>query len=122
MAERRRRAPGQLESEILAVLWAADTPLTPLQVQETLGDQLAYNTVHTILSRLCDKGVLLRTTHDGRSAYEPATTAADDSAGRMRAILASGQDRREILTRFVSTLDADDEAALRAVLRRRRTR
>jgi hypothetical protein len=37
-------------------------------------------------------------------------------------VLDSGWDRGEILTRFVHTLDEEDEAALRAALRRARRR
>jgi predicted transcriptional regulator len=115
-----RRGPGQLESEILATLWAAETPLTPVQVHATVGGDLAYNTVHTILSRLQDKGQVVRVLLDGRPAYEPAKDAADDAADRMRAALDNGFDRGEILARFVHALDPDDEAALRAALRRAR--
>lgn len=115
-----RRGPGQLESEILATLWAAETPLTPAQVHATVGGDLAYNTVHTILSRLQDKGQVVRVLLDGRPAYEPAKDAADDAADRMRAALDNGFDRGEILARFVHALDPDDEAALRAALRRAR--
>jgi predicted transcriptional regulator len=115
-----RRGPGQLESEVLAVLWAADAALTPAQIQAELGGKLAYNTVHTILGRLCDKGQIVRALHDGRPAYAPAKEAAEDSADRMRAVLDAGRDRQAILARFVTGLDAEDEAALRAFLRRRR--
>jgi predicted transcriptional regulator len=121
-ARRGRRGPGQLESEILAALWAADTPLTPAQVHATVADDLAYNTIHTILSRLHDKGQVYRVVYEGRPAYEPAKDAAGDAADRMLAVLDSGWDRGEILTRFVHTLDEDDEAALRAALRRARRR
>ena len=115
-----RRGPGQLESEILATLWAAETPLTPAQVHAIVGGDLAYNTVHTILSRLQDKGQVVRVLLDGRPAYEPAKDAADDAADRMRAVLEAGFDRGEILARFVHALEPEDEAALRAALRRAR--
>jgi predicted transcriptional regulator len=117
-----RRGPGQLESEILATLWAAETPLTPAQVHAIVAGDLAYNTVHTILSRLQDKGQVVRVLLDGRPAYEPAKDAADDAADRMRAVLDNGLDRGEILARFVHALEPEDEAALRAALRRARRR
>jgi predicted transcriptional regulator len=111
-----------LESEILATLWAAETPLTPAQVHAIVAGDLAYNTVHTILSRLQDKGQVVRVLLDGRPAYEPAKDAADDAADRMRAVLEAGFDRGEILARFVHALEPEDEAALRAALRRARRR
>jgi predicted transcriptional regulator len=115
-----RRSAGQLENEVLAALWAADTPLTPADVLAAIGTDLAYNTVHTILTRLVDKGQVTRVSDAGRSGYTPARDATDTVADRMRAILDSGHDRREVLARFASTLDANEEAALRAALRRQR--
>ncbi|UWZ59594.1 BlaI/MecI/CopY family transcriptional regulator [Dactylosporangium aurantiacum] len=49
----------------MAVLWAADGPLTPAQVRAALagrrdGAGLAYNTVLTTLTRMHGKGLLLR--------------------------------------------------------------
>jgi predicted transcriptional regulator len=111
-----RRAAGELESEVLGALWAEPLPLTPTQLHATLGSDLAYNTVHTILTRLCDKGLVVRTTIDGRPAYAPAQGAAEWAAGQMRAVLERGNDKAAILHRFVSSLSPADEAALRAVL------
>jgi predicted transcriptional regulator len=111
-----RRAAGELEAEVLGALWAEPLPLTPTQLHTTLGRDLAYNTVHTILTRLCDKGLVVRTTIDGRPAYAPAQGAAEWAAGQMRAVLERGADRAAILHRFVSSLSPADEQALRAVL------
>src|SRR6266576_2894036 len=59
-----RRPAGSLEAEVLAVLRAAGTPLTPGQVRERLDarqrGELAYSTVVTIMSRLHAKGLLAR--------------------------------------------------------------
>ena len=111
-----RRAAGELEAEVLGALWAEPLPLTPTQLHNTLGRDLAYNTVHTILTRLCDKGLVVRTTIDGRPAYAPAQGAAEWAAGQMRAVLERGADRAAILHRFVTSLSPADEQALRAVL------
>lgn len=110
-----RRESGQLESEVLAVLWAADAPLTPTQIQAAV-DGVAYNTVHTILTRLMDKQQVTRGLHNGRPAYAPVKDAAQTAADRMHAVLESSSDRDTILARFVSNLNPDDEAALRALL------
>jgi predicted transcriptional regulator len=53
-----RRAPGSLESEVMAVLWAAEDPLGAAGVQAELTSDLAYTTVQTILMRLYDKGLV----------------------------------------------------------------
>jgi predicted transcriptional regulator len=111
-----RRGSGQLEAEVLSVLWAAEGPLTPAQLQSALGRELAYNTVHTILTRLCDKGLVVRTSIGGRPGYAPAQGAAEWAASQMRAVLDRGKDRAAILHRFVSSLDPDDEQALRDFL------
>jgi predicted transcriptional regulator len=115
-----RRGAGQLESEVLAALWASTTPLTPAQVQAAVDAGLAYNTVHTILMRLQDKGQVLRVVHEGRSAYAPASDAAAVAAERMRAALDAGADRAAVLARFVTELAPEDEAALRSALRKAR--
>jgi predicted transcriptional regulator len=115
-AERRRRGPGELENAALAALWASDAPLTPSQVQAALGGTLAYNTVHTILTRLLEKGLVARVQHDRRTAYAPAKDAAQLAAERMRGALDAVGDRELVLRRFVTSLTADDERALRAVL------
>ena len=46
-----RRGAGELASEVLAILQAAGAPLSPADVRERLGGDLAYTTVVTILSR-----------------------------------------------------------------------
>jgi predicted transcriptional regulator len=101
---------------VLAVLWTAETPRTPSQVHEELDPALSYKTVHTILTRLQDKGVVRRVTHAGRSCYTAVKDSAQEAADRMRAVLEAGRDRRLILQRFVNTLRPSDERALRALL------
>jgi predicted transcriptional regulator len=112
---RARRAAGALESAVLAVLRAADGPLTPTEIQAALGRDLAYNTVHTILTRLQEKGAVARSL-GSRARYMPVKGAAEEAADRMREALASSSEHREILQRFVTTLSRDEEAALRAAL------
>ena len=111
-----RRAAGALESEVLAALWVACRPLTPAEIQAAVGGGLAYNTVHTVLTRLAEKGLVVRVAQAGRRTYEPVKDAAEMAAERMRSALEAGGDRAQILRRFVTSLDAADERALRAVL------
>jgi predicted transcriptional regulator len=112
----RRRGSGQLEAEILAVLWAGDDPLTPGQVHRMLDAGLAYTTVVTCLSRLHDKGVLTRRRVGRAYAYRPVADQPGLAARRMRQVLDAEHDRQVTLSRFVSELSAEDERVLRAVL------
>jgi predicted transcriptional regulator len=116
MSGQRRRAAGELENAALVALWAAEAPLTPTQLQTAIGGGLAYNTVHTILTRLSDKGLVARVRHDGRTAYTPVKDAAQLAAERMRGALEAGGDRELVLRQFVTSLAAEDERALREVL------
>jgi predicted transcriptional regulator len=111
-----RRPAGELEAGVLAVLWAAEGPLTPGQVQEALGAPLARTTVATILSRLHGKGNVSRTRYRRGYAYTPTHDAPGLTARRMHSELARGEDRNAALARFVSQLDEADERLLRSLL------
>jgi predicted transcriptional regulator len=114
--QQRRRGAGELEHAALAALWAAGAPCTPTELQAALGGTLAYNTVHTILTRLLDKGLVARVQQDRRAAYVPVKDAAELAADRMRGALEAAGDRETVLRRFVTSLNAEDERALRALL------
>ena len=117
-----RRGHGDLEDEILAVLAAADTALTPAQVRAQLGGTLAYNTVTTVLGRLLDKGRVTREPQGRAYAYLPVQERAQVTAFQMSALLAAEPDRQTALTRFVDTLNEADERLLARLLRRMRDR
>lgn len=115
-----RRAKGSLESEVLAALWASDGPLTPGEVVEAIGGDLAYTTVQTILVRLHAKGAVAREQSGRAYAYTPVLDDAGLAADRMRALLDKGGDRAAVLQQFVRTLSAEDETALVRLLDRNR--
>jgi len=112
----KRRQSGGLESEVLATLWAADKPLTTGEVVDELGGELAYNTVQTILTRLHGKGAVRRQQAGRAHAYTPILDEAGLAANRMRAMLDRGGDHAAVLTRFLGTLSADEEATLAQLL------
>ncbi|MEV6900268.1 BlaI/MecI/CopY family transcriptional regulator [Amycolatopsis sp. NPDC051372] len=112
-----RRGPGELEAEVLAVLWQHDQPASAADVRQWLDDDsLAYTTVVTILSRLHEKGVLAREKQGRMFAYHPVDDAPGLAARRMRAVLDSEDNRESVLARFVSNLPLGDEQALRQLL------
>lgn len=100
----------------MAALWAGGEPMTAAEVQREIGGDLAYNTVQTILSRLHDKGVVLRRRAGRRHAYWPAEEAAAIAASRMREALLHRADRRAVLQLFAASLDDADAAVLRQFL------
>ncbi|HTS96686.1 MAG TPA: BlaI/MecI/CopY family transcriptional regulator [Streptosporangiaceae bacterium] len=114
-----RRAAGELEAAVLAVLQAAGAPLTPGQVRERLGGRLAYTTVVTILSRLYAKGVLTRSRSGRAYSYAPVADEPGLAARRMRGVLEAEPDREAVLARFVSGMSPADEQLLRRMLAER---
>lgn len=115
MAERRsaRRAPGELEDEILASVAAAREPVTVQDVQESVRAGLTYSTVHTILNRLVDKGLIERERTGRGHVYQLASEAASVVARQMDALLRRGPSRGAVLRSFLSTLSPSDERFLR---------
>jgi hypothetical protein len=65
---------------------------------------------------MCDEGVLLRVTVDGRPAYTPAQAPAEHGSARLHAVLNAVDDHAAVLRQFVADLDPRDEAVLRALL------
>ncbi len=118
-AEPPRRPAGALEAEVMAVLRAADAPLTPGQVRERLAvrpsGELSYSTVVTIVSRLHAKGLLARERAGRGFAYTPVDPASL-AAGQMSRALDAGVDHGAVLTRFVSGLSGRDAGLLRRLL------
>ncbi|ABW16341.1 transcriptional repressor, CopY family [Parafrankia sp. EAN1pec] len=123
MAGRARPRPsGGLESEVVACLAAADGPLTAAQVQAELGDDLAYTTILTTLTRLYAKQALTRTPRGRAYAYQLVGNLPETQAGltarQMQKLLDAGVDRATVLSRFVDSLDEDSEQILRDLLAR----
>lgn len=111
-----RRAAGQLEAEVLNTLWATDRQLTPSEIQARIGGGLAYNTVHTILKRLWDKGLVIRDAGGRRGAYLPAEQSAEHAAQVMHDALRREPDHAAVLRSFVTGLGSDEEQILRRLL------
>ena len=111
-----RRAAGELEAAVLAGLQAAGSALSPGEVRDRLGGDLAYTTVVTILSRLHAKGVLVRRKAGRAFVYQPVADEPGLAARRMAQVLDAEPDREAVLARFVSGLSGTDEDLLRRML------
>ena len=120
MADDGRRAPGSLERGVLAILAAEGTAVTPEQVRQGLGGNLAYTTVTTVLIRLYDKGLVQRERSGRGYAYSFASDGVTLTARRMGQLLDTVDDRAGVLSRFVDALSPADERLLANLLRRAR--
>jgi predicted transcriptional regulator len=111
-----RRPTGSLEKAVLLQLWTLGQPATPAEVLTGLDDDLAYTTVMTILTRLWNKGLVVRTRRGRAYAYAPAVTEAELTASRMHESLAAASDPKAALVTFVGSLPRTQARALRALL------
>jgi predicted transcriptional regulator len=107
-----RRAHGDLKQEVLTVLLASDTPMTPGQVRDAIDADLAYTTVMTVLARLCEQGLVARRRAGRAFAYTAVADQGEVTARQMHRLLETGDDRVAVLSRFLGVLSDDDERAL----------
>jgi predicted transcriptional regulator len=117
-----RRFAGELEAAVLAALWTSDTAMTPGQVRDALGDDLAYTTVMTTLVRLHEKGQVARERVGRAYAYQPAIDVTVAAADKMRHVMEGSGDREGVLAKFIGDLDQEDGKLLRKLLGGRRPR
>jgi predicted transcriptional regulator len=118
MAGRPRKASSglaPLESEVMGVIWQADSAISVRLVLDVLNSQrdsqLAYTTVMTVMNRLAAKNVLAR--HGERRRYVYEATATDAAGLAVRDVLRAHGDAA--VAHFVEEARTDP-----AVLRRLR--
>ncbi|NGO06664.1 BlaI/MecI/CopY family transcriptional regulator [Streptomyces sp. HC44] len=110
---------GDLEADVMRVMWASDEPLNIHGIVDALhreGRQPAYTTVMTVTERLRTKGWLERVKQGRSFRYSVLRTADDYSAELMEQALESSADRESALLRFADRLDASEAEALRRAL------
>ncbi|MFI5890307.1 BlaI/MecI/CopY family transcriptional regulator [Actinoplanes sp. NPDC051513] len=110
-------ALGDLEREVMTVLWDAAEPLTVRQVHESLSRDrdLAYTTVMTVLDRLAKKSVVVQQKADRAYRYVPAQSREEMTASVMLDALSATPDRDAALAYFVGQLSPDAlQAAIEA--------
>jgi predicted transcriptional regulator len=115
---RRRLPSGELERQVLDILWATGVPMSPGEVHEAMSGErdLAYTTVMTTLSRLCDKGELVRSKRGRAFAYEPVMGREERVAHRMQSVLETATDQSSALSAFAAALPPEQQEALREAL------
>lgn len=110
---------GELEAQVLEVLWEADGWLTPGDVHAVLAKKrpLAYTTAMTILVRLWNKGTLERRREGRAYAYHPVQTREERAADRMNELLGDVGDRSAALAHFLDALSPAERTRLRQLLK-----
>ena len=117
-----RRGSGELEAQILGVLWAADGELGAAEVLERLGGEMAYTTVAKVLDRLHAKGQVTKTRVGRSFRYGPTGAESRWVAGQVQRLLRRAGDRSAVLQGFVDGLDSGDSAILVELLEESRAR
>jgi predicted transcriptional regulator len=99
-------------------LATAGRPLTAAQTRASLGEDLAYTTVMTVLGRLYEKGLVARERVGRAFAYRWVPDGAELAAHQMSRLLDGEKNRAAVLSHFVDVLSPQDEALLAELLRR----
>lgn len=112
-----RRADGELENDVLHALWRLDRPASPGDVIGEMQTDLAYTSIATILTRLCDKGLASRSRSGRAYVYSAASSEADLTVQRISSVLDAVSDRQSALAGFAKSLDAAEAAQLAEFLK-----
>ena len=118
---KRARQQGELEAAVLDALWSATEPLSSHQVQDAVNaatdSDLALTTVLTVLGRLVDKGLVLRTPAEGRgNLFAAATTREQHTASVMLELVAGAENPALAFSHFASGLSPEVLKQLRKSL------
>jgi predicted transcriptional regulator len=124
MAGDRTRARGELEAEVMRILWGDTHLLSARDIQDRFtGRTPAYTTLMTALDRLEKKGRVIREGESPRKVKFRATRSVDDHASQeMVTALDAAGDRKAALLRFAGNLGAEDLELLREAIAPRKLR
>lgn len=101
---------GALEAEVLGHLWDATEPLSVRDIVSKLkGRRRAYTTVMTVLTRLYEKGLVVRVLSGKAYLYRASGTPIEIEARRIQDLLAASEDPKAVLAHFVEDLAKDPE-------------
>jgi len=123
----RNRSQGELEQAVLNTLWdaldetgSALASLSSQQVQERLAGEhtLALTTILTVLSRLADKGLVIKESGPGRSLIFRATsTRSEHDAKLLLKVFEGSQNPLLAFSHFTNSLSAEQLEQLRKSLK-----
>jgi len=108
------RQLGALEAEVMGLIWDHGDWVAVNDIRPALrGRARAYTTVMTIVTRLCDKGLLERRRQGRGFVYRPVLTREALAARTLHDVLASTDDPHAVLAHFVRDLQASPELLAR---------
>jgi predicted transcriptional regulator len=97
-------------------LWAAGEPLAATRIKDELADRgVALTTVHTVLTRLEQKGFVVHDEERPRR-FSARATREEHAAELMHEVLGQSADRQAVLARFVGGVDPAEAKLLRELL------
>ena len=124
----RNRNQGELEQAVLSTLWdvqeetgSSSSALTSQQILERLGSEgsLAVTTVLTVLSRLADKGLVVKESAGGRALlFRAATSRSQHDAQLLLKVFEGSQNPILAFSQFAQSLSPDQLAQLRQSINR----
>lgn len=116
MAPQRNR--GELEADIMTVLWHENEPMTAKEVQAKFTENIpAITTLITVLDRMCAKGQVVKNSTGGRSqTFAAAQSRMDHVTNTMTSALNSADDQAAALLHFAGSLSEEDRAFLRKAI------
>lgn len=118
MAGERTRERGELEGEIMRILWDASEPVSARDIQDVFTGHIpAYTTLMTALDRLQKKGDVVRSGDSPRKIRFHAARSGDEHVGlSMMTALDGAGDRQAALLQFAGNLEEEDLDLLRGAL------
>jgi predicted transcriptional regulator len=113
-----QRNRGELEADIMTILWQTNAPMTAKEVQAKFIEKVpAITTLITVLDRMCAKGQVVKNSTGGRSqTFAAAQSRIDHVAHTMTTALNSADDQVAALLHFAGSLSEEDRAFLRKAI------
>ncbi|MCL4473515.1 MAG: BlaI/MecI/CopY family transcriptional regulator [Actinobacteria bacterium] len=115
-----RQVLGDLETDIMEVLWRKNQA-SVREVHEILANDrnIAYTTVMTVMSRLAEKGLLMREQHGRAYLYAPTQTREEFCSETIGTVVQGliGGFGEPVLSQFVDTVSAQDADQLDELVR-----
>lgn len=107
-----RKLLGELEQQVMNIMWKAEIELTPRDVLNRLDEKRAYTTVMTVMSALYDKGLLNRRKSGKGYVYTVLRSKAQYAQSRLHKHFSNllTDFGSLAVTNFVDTLKNDPEA------------